>query len=75
MVSIHTRPAERVTAKLAEQASAHTQIAATLTAEKKPTAEARAWATEHLETAQLFTLLHTAVTGGLLEELQAGTGA
>ena len=67
MAGINTAAAECVAAKLREQESAHTQIAAILLL--KPAADLT-FAVDHQEIARLFGLLRDAVEDGLLDRLQ-----
>lgn len=66
MVSLLMTPRDRVLAKLAEQATAQAQIAATL--ERKACGpEYRRHINDHATTVALFTRLHKLVADGLLD--------
>jgi hypothetical protein len=70
VVSILHTPRDRVLYKLAEQASANTEIAKTL--DRKCTGpDFDAHVAVHTETAALFRRLHMLVAGGLLDEKES----
>lgn len=73
MASLLMTPRDRVLAKLAEQASAHAGIAATLDRKTCGTGFERHVA-DHAETAALFARLHKLVEGGLLDTPEADRG-
>lgn len=74
MVSLLLTPRDRVLAKLAEQATAQAQIAATL--DRKTTGpDFDRHVADHAATAALFTRLHQLVSDGLLDTPEARDGA
>lgn len=74
MASLLMAPRARVLAKLAEQASANAQIAATLD-RKTCGVGFEQHVADHAATAALFTRLHKLVEGGLLDTPEARHGA
>jgi hypothetical protein len=74
MVSLLMTPRARVLAKLAEQAKAQAQIAATLD-RKTCGAGFEQHVADHAATAALFTRLHKLVDDGLLDSPEARYGA